>query len=253
MISIQHNMKPDLPLCEMNCDSGLHKKLNKYELSRFLNAHATNLFIGRPGSGKTSLLYSFFKSNELFKKVFHNIFLFQPSHSRASMKDKLFDKLPEEQIFDELNYDSLSSVMDTIKNEESKCNNCIIFDDMTAYLKNNDTLKLFKELVNNRRHLHTSIFFLVQTYHSIPKEIRRLFSNVFVFRVSKNELETVFEELVEKRKDCILEISKVVYDKPYNYLYINTESQRVFKNWDELIWKDDDNWNDDDTWKECGK
>ena len=239
-ISIQINDKPELPHCEMNCDKGLHKKLNEYELSKFMNSHATNLFIGRPGSGKTSLLYSFFKSKELFKKVFHNIFLFQPSHSRASMTDKLFDKLPTEQIYDELNYDNLSSVMDTIKNEESKFNNCIIFDDMTAHLKNNDTLKLFKELVNNRRHLHTSIFFLVQTYHSIPKEIRRLFSNVFVFRVSKNELETIFEELVEKRKDCVLEVSKLVFDKPYNFLYINTETQTLFKNWDSLYFKCDE-------------
>ena len=207
-----------------------------------MNNHATNLFIGRPGSGKTSLLYSFFKSKELFAKVFHNIFLFQPSHSRASMKDKLFDKLPQEQIYDELNYDTLSNVMDIIKNEDKKYNNCIIFDDMTAHLKNNDTFKLFKELVNNRRHLHTSIFFLVQTYHSIPKEIRRLFSNVFVFRVSKNELETIFEELIEKRKECVLEVSKLVFDKPYNFLYINTESQRLFKNWDELLFHcDEDN------------
>lgn len=102
-ISIQENAKPELPHCVMNCDKGLHKKLNEYELSKFMNAHARNLFIGRPGSGKTSLLYSMFKSKELFKKVFHNIFLFQPSHSRASMNDKLFDKLPIEQLFDELN------------------------------------------------------------------------------------------------------------------------------------------------------
>jgi DNA polymerase III delta prime subunit len=242
MISIQQNEKPDLPLCQMNCDSGLHKKLNKYVLSSFLNAHSTNLFIGWPGSGKTSLLYSFFKSKELFNKVFHNVFLFQPSHSRASMKDKMFNKLPQEQIFDELDYESLNSVMETIKNEDSKFNHCIIFDDMTAYLKNNDTLKLFTELVNNRRHLHTSIFFLVQTYHSIPKEIRRVFSNVFVFRVAKDDLASIFEELVEKRKECILQITKLVFNKKFNFLYINTESQRVFKNWDELIWKEDDTW-----------
>ena len=239
-ITIQENEKPELKTCEMNCDSGLHKKLDKYELSRFLNCHSTNLLIGRPGSGKTSLLYSLFKSKELFKKVFHSVFLFQPSHSRASMKDKLFDQLPADQLYDELNYDNLSNVMDTIKAEDGKFNNCIIFDDMTAYLKNNDTFKLFKELVMNRRHLHTSIFFLVQTYHSIPKEIRRLFSNLFVFRVSKNELETIFEELVEKHKDSVLQISKLVFDKPYNFLYLNTETQTLFKNWDTIVFKNDD-------------
>lgn len=241
-ITIQHNDSPQLKACIMNCDKPLHKKLDKYELSRFMNNHSTNLFIGRPGSGKTSLIYSFFKSKELFAKVFHNVFLFQPSHSRASMKDRMFDQLPDPQKYDELNYDNLNEVMETIKAEEPKYNNCIIIDDMTSSLKNNDTLKLLKELIFNRRHLRTSIFFLVQTYHSVPKEIRRLFSNVFVFRISKGEMETIFEELVEKRKDCIQQISKIVFDKPYEFLYINTESQRLFKGWDEIIFKcDNDN------------
>ena len=240
MIELQINKKPDLQHCEMVCDGGLHKKLNDFELSKLMNTHSTNLFIGKPASGKTSLLYSFFKSKKLFAKIFHNIYLFQPSQSRASMKDKLFDLLPEEQIYDELNYDTLNEVLEKIKDEDQKYNNCIIFDDMTSFLKDNETFKLFKQIINNRRHLRTSVFFLVQTYHSIPKEIRRLFSNVFVFRVSKNELETIFEELVEKHKDCILQIAKLVFDKPYNFLFINTETQRLFKNWDELKFKDDE-------------
>ena len=45
----------------------------------------------------------------------------------------------------------------------------IIFDDMASYLKNRDTLTLFKELIFNRRHIRTSIFFLNQTFFSVPK------------------------------------------------------------------------------------
>ena len=101
-LSIKLNNKPKLQTLQMLCDGGLAEKLNKYELTRYMNTHSTNLFIGRPGSGKTSLLYSFFKSKELFAKVYHNIFLFQPSASRASMKDKLLDKLPDENKYEEL-------------------------------------------------------------------------------------------------------------------------------------------------------
>ena len=159
MIKIKFNESPNIIPCKMLCDECLHDKLNAYDLTTFMNSHETNLFIGKPKSGKTSLLYSFFKSPKLFRKVFHNIFLFQPSHSRASMKDQLFDKIPYEQKFEELNEASLSIVMNTIKCEDKKYNNCIIFDDMTAYLKNHETLKLFKELIYNRRHYRTSIFF----------------------------------------------------------------------------------------------
>ena len=234
-ITIKENDKPNLAICRMNCDNGLHDKLNNYELTKFMNNHSTNLFIGKPRSGKTSLLYSFFKSRKLMKKTFHNIFLFQPSASRSSMNDKIFDALPDDQKFDELTQENLQEVMDKIKNEDSSHNNCIIFDDMTAYLKNKETLKLLKELIFNRRHLHVSIYFLVQTWFSVEKSIRKLFSNIFCFKVSKNELEDIFQEVIEQKKELIPEISKIVFDKPYQYLFINTDSQRLFKGFDELL------------------
>lgn len=234
-LRIKKNDSPALKTLEMLCDGGLADKLNNYDLTTFMNTHSTNLFIGRPGSGKTSLLYSFFKSKELFAKVYHNIFLFQPSASRSSMKDKLFDKLPDENKYEELSFENLNDVMTRIKDEDKEYNNCIIFDDMGAYLKNKETKQLLKELIYNRRHLRTSIFFLVQTYLSIEKDIRKLFSNIFVFKVSKKELETIFEEVVEREKDNILPISRLVYDRPYEYLFINTDTGRLFKKFDEIL------------------
>ena len=231
MLSIKKNDKPQLKVCEMMCDKKLHDKLDKYDLTSFLNNHSTTLFIGRPKSGKTSLLYSFFKSREIFKNTFDKIFLFQPEQSRASMKDKLFDKIPDEQKYNELNLENLLEV----ENNLSEYNNVILFDDMTAYLKDGEIKKKLKELVFNRRHKHLSIIFLVQTYLSIEKDIRKLFSNIFCFKCSKKEMEMIFDEVVELPKDYILPIMKLVYDKPYNYLFINTDSQRLFKNFDEIL------------------
>ena len=70
---------------------------------------------------------------------------------------------------------------------------------------------------------------------SVEPDIRKLFSNLFIFRVSKKELEKIFEELVEESKDLILPISKLVFKEKYNFLFINTDSGRLFKNWDEII------------------
>jgi hypothetical protein len=232
-MEIKKNKSPHLEPCKMNCDSGLHKKLNEYELSKFLNCHSTNMFVGAPGSGKTSLVVSLFKSSDVFYKVFHNIYLFQPSQSRASMKDNVFDNVSG--TYDELTYENLEDVMNKLKEEDPKYCNCIIFDDMGAYLKNKEIKKLLKELIFNRRHLRTSIYFLCQTFMSVEADIRKLFSNLFVFRVSKKELEKIFEELVEQIKDNVMPISKLVYDKRYNFLFINTDSGRLFKNWDEIL------------------
>ena len=241
-ISIKKNNKPNIPICKFNCDGKLHEKLDKYEITKFLNGHSTNMFIGKPKSGKTSSLYSFFKSPKLLKKVFHNIYIFQPSHSRASMSDDLFGRLPAEQLYDELTEETLSEVMEEIKDKDEDENNCILLDDMGAYLKDNEVMRKLKELVMNRRHYHCSIYCLAQTFYSIPREIRRLFSNLFIFKVSKDELNNIFKEMVEDKDkhDKINEIRKLVYDKPYQYLMINADSGRMFKNWDELIFNDDE-------------
>ena len=234
-IHIKENDKPNLKTCVMNCDKGLHDKLNQYELTKFINSHSTNLLIGRPGSGKSSLLYSLFKSNKLLKKVFHKIYLFMPSASKNSMTDDIFSTLPEERVFEELTFENLDSVLTSIKEDDPKYNNCIIMDDMTAYLKNKETLQKFKEIAFNKRHYHISLFVLSQTFFSVPKEIRKMFNNLFVFKVNKAELSAIFEEIIEVDKRKINEISKLVYDEPYQYLFINVESNRLFRGFDELL------------------
>ena len=145
MIKVKANKAPKLPVCEMVCDKKIHPKLDEYDLTTFLNCHSTNLIIGKPQSGKTNLLYQLFKSKHLLKNCYDKIFLFQPAQSRASMKDKVFDKIPDDQKFEELSIENL----DYVDNNLDEGNNCLIFDDMTTYLKDNETRKKLKELVMN--------------------------------------------------------------------------------------------------------
>lgn len=227
------NKAPKLKPVAMRCDGGIHPKLDEYELTKFLNCHQTTMVVGRPGSGKSSLIGSFFGSKELLKHSYHNLYLFAPQNSIASMKDNIFESIKNQ--YDELTYDNLADVMDKIKEEDGKYCNAIIMDDQGAYLKNKETRKLLKELIFNRRHLRTSIYFLCQTYLSVDREIRKLFSNLFIFKVSKKELELVFDEHIEEAKDLILPLSKFVFDEKYNFLFINVDTGRLFKNFDEII------------------
>ena len=84
LMEIKKNKSPHLEPCKMNCDSGLHKKLNEYELSKFLYCHSTNMFVGAPGSGKTSLVVSLFKSSNIFYKVFI-IFIYFNHHNQEQV------------------------------------------------------------------------------------------------------------------------------------------------------------------------
>ncbi len=233
--------KPKLKPPGMVCDRPLHPKLDKYELTSYLNNHSTNLLLGKPKSGKSSLLWSMLKDKRMLNKVFDNVYLFQPSHSRASIKNNIFKRHPEDKMFEELNYEDLDEVIERIRGTDPKENNVIIFDDQSAYLKNKETLRLFKELIFNRRHLRTSIYFLNQTFFSVPKELRRLFSNIFLFKVSRNEMKNLFEEVVEQDhvKELMPQISKLVFDKPYQYLFINTDNQKFYKGFDRIDFAED--------------
>jgi hypothetical protein len=181
-----------------------------------------------------------FRSPDIYKKVFHNVYLFQPFASASSVKNNIFDAIPDEQKFDDMNEETLGEVMDLVRNEDKKYNNAIIIDDMTAKLKDKEVEKLLKELIFNRRHYRCSVFFLVQSFISVPAQIRKLFTNFFIFKVSKKELETIRDEILETiPRDCIGALSKLVYDKPHEYLFINGDSQRLFKKFDEIIIHED--------------
>ena len=233
--------QPSIKPPEMKCDKPLHPKLDNYELTSYLNHHSTNLLIGKPKSGKTSLLLAMLKDKKLLNRVYHNVYLFQPSHSRASLKKDIFKKHPEDKMFEELTFDNLEEVLERIKGTPPEENNVIIFDDMASYLKNRETLQLFKELIFNRRHIRTSIYFLNQTFFSVPKELRRLFSNIFIFKVSKDELKNIFDENVEDEniKSMMPAISKEVFNKPFSYLFINTDNQKFYKKFDRIDFNED--------------
>jgi AAA+ ATPase superfamily predicted ATPase len=92
-IEIIKNKKLSLDIPQFTCDSGVADHLNKYEMLKHLNGFYFTGIIGRPGSGKTSLLMSFLtgkKKKKVFRKAFHNVVVVMPSTSRQSMKQDLF-------------------------------------------------------------------------------------------------------------------------------------------------------------------
>ncbi len=68
-----------------------------------------------------------------------------------------------------------------------------------------------------------------------------------MFKPPKKEMEIVFEELIENKKDLFVDIMKMTYDKKHNFLFVNVPTQRMFKNWDELIIKENDDESDSES------
>jgi hypothetical protein len=133
---------------------------------------------------------------------------------------------------------SINCIYDKLLNSSAeKENTLLILDDVGAILKRAEIQTMFKRIVFNRRHLKVHIILLLQSFNSCPKELRKLFTNIFIYKPSKVEFENLFDELFETKKDLAHDIMNFVYDKPHQYLMLNIESQRMYRGFDEIIVK----------------
>ena len=236
MLKLKTNKKPMLNIPSFNVDGKLKNNLDNIEIFKLMNKSHFALFLGKAGSGKSSLVISFLNSKDAFKKCFHNIFLFCPSNSRSSIKDDFWENnLETEQIYDDLNIDNLIDAYSKIEiDSDNNFKSLIILDDVQKNLKG-DCEKLLLHIINNRRHNRICIWICCQNYKTIPLQVRLALTDLFIFKVGKGELENIYEELTEIDKNKFNIITNNAYKVDHNFLYLNCLSQRLFNNWDEIV------------------
>ena len=239
-MKLKINEKPKLTKIKFSCDDPIHKKLDNYELSKkILNKYHTTSLIGTQGSGKTILLINIVKI--LYKKCFHYIYVFMPHTSLNSLDNNIFKHLPKDQIYDELTIENINELYEKIKtNSENGFKSLIIYDDVQKSLKDYEILKNLKSIIANQRHLKVVNLILLQNWFALDKSLRDLINNVILFKLNKSQNEKIFNEIIETHKDKFDLIRKLVFNKPYTWLFINMKSQRMFKEWDEILFDDDD-------------
>ena len=238
MLKLKTNKKPMLNIPSFNVDGKLKNNLDNIEIFKLMNKSHFALFLGKAGSGKSSLVISFLNSKDAFKKCFHNIFLFCPSNSRSSIKDDFWENnLETEQIYDDLNIDNLIDAYSKIElDADNNFKSLIILekDDVQKNLKG-DCEKLLLHIINNRRHNRICIWICCQNYKTIPLQVRLTLTDLFIFKVGKQEIENIYEELTEIDKNKFNIITNNAYKYLGDFIYLNCLSQRLFNNWDEII------------------
>jgi hypothetical protein len=199
--------------------------------------------VGRPGSGKSSLAIAFMTQSKpkIYKKTHHKVLVMMPSNSINSMKKNPFAVLPPEKFFNELNETTIQQVYNILEDTAKDMKTLLFIDDCTADLKRSKIVETtLKKIVYNRRHLKCNIIVTSQSYVNLPLDIRKTITSVFMFKPSKKELEILFNELIESKKESFMDIMRFAYDDPHNFLFVNINSQRLFKNFDEIIITEDD-------------
>jgi len=237
MIRIKKSDKIDITPPAFLCDYPLTEHLKKYPQFSHMNIFNTTAIVGRPGGGKTSMLISMLSQKgdeKIYHKVFDYVYVIMPSQSRASLKKNIFEKHDPSRLFDDLTFENLNKIYDAVEeNSTNKKTSLVIYDDVGASLKNKEIQFLLKKMSYNRRHLKLVQMFLIQSWISVPLTIRKLFSNLIVFKPNKIEWQKICEETIEQEDDIAMALLEL-YKGNHDYLFINVPSQKVYYNQDEV-------------------
>jgi len=197
-----------------------------------------SVYCGSGGSGKTSLLLGLFKSKKLYRSKFHNLFYICPMSSFLSVEkhpladhDKVYHELTVEVLEDI--YNQLIAIKET---EDEPEYSCLFIDDMASSLKDNDIQKQLNKMLIKARHIQCAFIFTLQSYYYFPLMLRKQITNLILFKTkNKKEFEVVSGELLNLNKDDSLTLYNYVFDAPYNHLDVDTVSNKLYKNFNELI------------------
>ena len=201
------------------------------------------LIIGKPGSGKTTLILSLIcKKGKAFNRKFDRVYLWSPS--LITMKDDPFELVPEDQKFEEATFENLSEVLDEIKDSGEKV--LFIFDDVIADLRGKGrgaVENLLQKIFFNRRHLagaggSLSIIATSQAYNKIDTKLRKTASQIICYRnFHKKEQESIFDEVILIPKKEYTDTLRYVFNKKHDFLYIDTTQapdKMLHKNFNQL-------------------
>jgi hypothetical protein len=193
--------------------------------------------------------------NQIYLEVFDRVLLVMPNNSRRSINDDPFSDLPSEQLFEEFSHEvveKVESIRDEFTEIEQKekdknakkgikkkvrtRNQLLVLDDITATLKDKSVMRSLIELATNRRHHRLSIILLVQFTKSIPRPVRFQLTSVCLFKPANNgELKILEEEFISLRKDDFEEICRFVFQNPHDFLFLDKDHERYFKNLSEIV------------------
>lgn len=199
---------------------------------------------GSGGSGKTSLLLNFFRTKQLYKAKFSNLYYICPQSSFLSVQKHPFEKHDPSKIYHDLTENVLDEIYSELKDikvenveadKEDYQYNCVIIDDMADSLKNVEIQKKLSQMLIKARHLSCAFIFTLQSYHYFPKILRKQITNLTIFKPKNNEeMESIAKEVLHMKKDDGLKLYEYVFNEPYTHLDVDTLTDTLYKNFNKL-------------------
>lgn len=200
--------------------------------------HFLMCLIGKPGSGKTSLLKFFLRSDKMLFKKFNKIFIISPSVKEFN---ELF--LPPGNFSTKLDINWINKKIDEVKKEcEIEYKNVLfVFDDVLSSL---DLLKNNEEIMNfifNRRHKLNdkgmiSIVVTSQKFNKLPTTIRANLTLIIFFKLNLIDYKLIFEDVIYSEKEYYEEVIKRLNDESEysNFIIYRIDYNKYFFNFEKM-------------------
>jgi hypothetical protein len=207
------------------CDKCIHTQITP-PLPQ--TAHAMPI-AGAPGSEKTSMMVSLLQEKQDYRKCFNHVFVVMPQSSARSLKKNIFED--HDKMYDDLDYDTLDSILEhTRKSTKEKENFLVIIDDFGVALRDKEIRRQLKKLLWNRRHLRTSIWIILQSYISVPLQVRKAVSHLIAYKPrNKVKFHKIFEELAQLPRETADALSRFIFDAKYNYMLLDCSTDQILK------------------------
>jgi hypothetical protein len=240
IITIKRGRDIELKVPRFICDNILKKDVPP-PFDLLVDSYKCILYVGIPRAGKTSHMISLFKDKRLLRKCWDNVIIVCPQESLNSLResDNIFKDIDPSKKYDSI--ESIDVIREQVKFFASQGeNSVIIIDDQMSRLKNPVIEKILLDIVSNRRHYRCSIIILSQIYERVPKRVRKLINVcIMMFKPSIADLNMMMTELVEQDEETAREVSKIAFKKKFDFLLVDAPSQRVFANYNELVFSDE--------------
>lgn len=187
-------------------------------------------FVGPSGSGKTTTALAWLtqKKPRLYLKRFDQVLVVMPQSSRDSIPGDVFSALATPP-FDELTPETFREIMDLIESCEGET--LLILDDVAHAIKDGEVMKMLRKLSFCRRHLHCTVWLIVQTLISLPLDgVRRNLTHAVVFRPRNGkDSRVLFDELIQQPRDVAEAVVRHAWQEPHDALLVGVEAQQYWR------------------------
>ena len=198
-------------------------------LNKILQPHFLMYIVGKPGSGKSHLIYEMLKNPSLYFRKFNKVLFCSPYEIPGIAMDEENWRT----------YLDLEWLMKKIKSQPRGSNVLVILDDVIADIKKEQNNPLIMKLIFNRRHLipdgTVSFIIAAQKYIVCPTRIRSCLTSIIVFKTQPSDWRKIKEECLYMDKGIEVSVVGNVYSKPYSFIYARLDNGELYNKFEEKL------------------